>query len=87
MTGTYQILDFGAVGDGVTLNTAAINAAIAACASAGGGTVVVPPGIFVAGTIVLLSNVTLHLLAGAIIKGSPNVGDLGADQRSCTWTN
>lgn len=43
----YEITDFGAVGDGTTLNTAAIQAAVEACAAGGGGTVRVPAGVFV----------------------------------------
>src|ERR1019366_252683 len=51
------ITDFGAVGDGHTLNTAAFAKAIDACAQAGGGHVVVPAGLWLTGPIVLKSNV------------------------------
>jgi polygalacturonase len=61
MTSTYSILDYGARGDGKTLNTKAINKAIEKCNAKGGGTVLIPPGIFVTGTIKILSNVNLHL--------------------------
>ena len=57
----YFITDFGAVGDGKTLNTAAIQNAIDTCTSAGGGQVIVPAGRFLSGTICLKSNVELHL--------------------------
>ena len=71
----YNILDHGAKADGKTVNTAAINQAIEACNKAGGGTVFVPAGVFRTGTVVLLSNVTLHLDAGAILKGSDDLKD------------
>ena len=49
--GSFNILDFGAVGDGQTVNTEAIRKAINAATNAGGGTVLVPNGTFVTGTI------------------------------------
>src|SRR5689334_3797154 len=54
---TYNIRDFGAKGDGSTLDTAAVQAAIDACHRDQGGTVLVPAGVFVIGTIELKSNV------------------------------
>ncbi len=71
----FNILDFGAKADGKTINTSSINEAIQACNKAGGGTIYVPSGEFRTGTIVLLSNVTLYLDTGAVLKGSPNVSD------------
>jgi hypothetical protein len=70
-----NVREHGAVGDGATLDTAALQRAIAICHDAGGGTVVVPAGTYLIGTIDLLSNVTLHLEAGAVLKGSPNLAD------------
>lgn len=67
---TYNVRDFGAKGDGQTLDTAALQAAIDACAADGGGTVLVPAGTFVIGTTELKSNVTLHLAASATLLGS-----------------
>ena len=64
------ITDFGAVPDSVTLNTEAIQKAIDACAKSGGGTVVVPPGMFSTGMICLRSRVELHLTRGAVLRGS-----------------
>src|SRR5436853_7735357 len=60
MLGTriYNIRDFGAKGDGNTLDTAAVQAAIDACTKDQGGTVLVPAGIFVIGTVEMKSNVT-----------------------------
>ncbi len=65
----YQvnIIDFGAKGDGVTLNTEAINKAIQQVSDKGGGKVVIPAGIWYTGPIVLKSNVNLHAEANALI--------------------
>ena len=74
----YNILDFGAVGDGVTLNTVAIQSAIDACAAEGGGRVFVPSGTFKTGTIWLRSHVELHLSMGATLLTSDNMDDYNA---------
>jgi polygalacturonase len=66
----YDVRDFGAKGDGTTLDTAAVQAAIDACAVDKGGTVLVPAGNFVVGTLELKSNVTLHLAAQGRLLGS-----------------
>jgi hypothetical protein len=68
--GVFNILDYGAVGDGKTLNTAAIQAAIDACFNDKGGTVLVPAGDFLSGTLELKSNVTLHIAAAGKLWGS-----------------
>ena len=65
----YDIRDFGAKGDGQTLDTAALQAAIDACNNDEGGTVLVPAGTFVIGTTELKSNVTLHLAAQGKLLG------------------
>ncbi len=67
---TYNIRDFGAKGDGTTLDTAAVQAAIDACNKDQGGTVLVPAGVFVIGTIEMKSNVTLHIAASGKLLGS-----------------
>lgn len=72
---TLNVRDFGARGDGVSKDTAAIQAAFDAAYSAGGGQVVVPPGTYLAGTIHLRSNVTLELSGGAVLKMCPNRDD------------
>lgn len=64
------VTDFGAVGDGQTLNTGAFQRAFDACAERGGGTVWVPAGTFVTGPVRLRSRVTLHLDAGAVLLGA-----------------
>ena len=66
-----SIADHGARGDGATLNTEAIAAAIEACSKAGGGRVVVPRGIFLTGPIELKSRIDLHLDRGALLRFSP----------------
>ena len=65
----------GAVRDGKTLCTTAIQKAIDACDEAGGGKVVIPAGNFLAGTIVLKSNVELHLQKDAVLLGSFDLKD------------
>lgn len=64
----FLLTDFGAVGDGKTLNTDAFRKAIEACNRAGGGRVVVPFGRFLTGAIYLKSNVNLHLADSATIS-------------------
>lgn len=66
----YNIRDFGAKGDGVKLDTSALQAAIDTCAKEGGGTVLVPAGVFHIGITELKSNVTLHIVAGGTLLGS-----------------
>jgi len=70
----YNITHFGASGNGVRINTEAIQSAIDACHETG-GIVVVPAGQFVTGTIHMKSNVHLKLDYGAVLKGSPDIED------------
>lgn len=67
----YDVRTFGAVGDSTTNNTGFIQKAIDSCSRAG-GTVYIPKGTFLTGTLILKSNVTLHLAAGAILLGQPD---------------
>jgi len=67
-----DVKHYGAVGDGTTLDSPAINAAIDACHAAGDGTVFFPPGTYLSGSIRLKSNVTLDLHANATIKAAQN---------------
>lgn len=67
---TYNVRDFGAKGDGRTLDTVAVQAAIDACSRDRGGTVLVPAGVFVIGTIEMKSNVTLHIAHSGKLLGS-----------------
>src|SRR3954469_6459794 len=66
----YDVTKFGAIGDGETVTTAHLQAAIDTAAAAGGGTVGVPAGRYVTGSLWLRSNITLHLDAGATLVGS-----------------
>lgn len=71
----HSIVDFGALGDGTTMNTAAIQKAIDQIAADGGGTLVIPEGVFLSGAIFLKPGVNLHLDRGAVLKGSTDVND------------
>ena len=71
----FNILTYGAVEGGETLNTEAIQKAIDDCNQAGGGQVVIPAGKFLTGTIVLKSNVELHLQQDAVLLGSFDLKD------------
>ncbi|MDP4284172.1 MAG: glycoside hydrolase family 28 protein [Bacteroidota bacterium] len=71
----YNVKDFGAIGNGITLDTKAINQAIDTIASKGGGTLRFPAGTYLSGSIRLKSNITLYLDQGAIIEASSNVSD------------
>ncbi len=78
---TYNIKDFGAIADGKILNTQAVQKTIDKCFADGGGTVYVPTGVFVIGTIHLKSNINLFLERGSVLKGSANISDYEAFQR------
>ncbi len=76
----FNIKDYGAVGDGRSLNTEAINKAINACSEAGGGTVLIPAGRFLTGTVKLKSNITLFLDKNATIMATDDKSQFkGAD--------
>ena len=70
----FDVRAHGATGDGQTLDTAAINRAIAAASAAGGGTVRFPAGTYLSFSIRLKSNLTLHLDAGAtLLAATPSI--------------
>jgi polygalacturonase len=71
----FNVGVFGAVGEGKTLCTAAIQAAIDACSKAGGGTVVVPPGVYLTGPLFLKSHIVFEVVAGATLLGSATFSD------------
>ena len=70
-TGVYNVRDLGAKGDGQTLDSPAINAAIEAAVRDGGGQVLLPAGTYLCGSIHLKSNIDLHLSAGCTILAAP----------------
>lgn len=77
MTTSFDIREFGAVGDGTTNDAAAIQAAIDAANANGGGTVLVPAGrTYLSGSLVLKSNVELHVERGATLRASGNWADI-----------
>lgn len=69
---TFNIIRYGAKPDGATLNTAAITQAIDQAHAAGGGTVLIPAGVWLSGPLKLKSNVNLHLQRGALLQFSNN---------------
>jgi len=69
--GSYNVKQFGAIGDGQNLDSKAINKAIDAAANAGGGTIFIPAGNYLSGSIRLKSNVSLYLDQGATIIAAP----------------
>jgi len=71
----YDVRDYGAKPDGETLCTASIQKAIDACSQSGGGTVYLPPGTFLSGTIYFKSGITLKLAAGCTLLGSTDLKD------------
>ncbi|MGB9454685.1 MAG: glycoside hydrolase family 28 protein [Bryobacteraceae bacterium] len=75
-----NIRDFGATGDGVTKDTAAIQQAIDRCSVLGGGEVLVPAGNYLTGALALRSNTIVRLDKGANILGSPDFADYPVTQ-------
>ena len=69
----FNVRDFGAVGDGSTLDTDAINRAVEACSAGGGGRVLLPKGHYLSGTVHLRSKVELFLAEGAVLMGTTNL--------------
>src|SRR5688572_21629007 len=75
----YNIRDFGAKGDSVTIDSDAINSAINEAAANGGGTVYFPPGIYASYSIRLKSNICLFLDQGAVLLGAKHTETAGYD--------
>ena len=71
----FNVRLYGAVGDGQTLDSKSIQKAIDSCAEQGGGTVYLPTGQYLTGSLFLRDNITLHLDSGAVILGSENPDD------------
>lgn len=84
----YNVLDYGAKGDGIALDTKAVQSAIDLCSKEGGGTVIIPSGKTVLiGTIYMKDFVTLHVENGAVLLGSPDVKDYTTDTHKNTYKN
>ena len=77
----FNILDYGAKSDTTVVSTQAFNKAINACFESGGGKVIVPPGMYLSGTILLKNNVELYLSIGSTIYGSTNSKDFPAQKQ------
>jgi hypothetical protein len=82
-TADFNVRKFGATGDGIHLDTAAIQKAVDACAARGGGIVHVPPGKYLSGTLFLKSNVMLYLATTATLLGSTNPADYATGIERC----
>jgi len=76
----FNIADFGAIGDGKTLCTPAIQKAIDACAQAGGGKILVPAGRYVTNALFLKSNVHVEVLAGGTLAFTNDIASVGSVQ-------
>ena len=74
------VTDFGAKGDGQTMNTAAVANALDALEKNGGGKLVFPAGEYLCGAVKLIDNLTIQLEKGAVLKASPNIADHAADK-------
>jgi polygalacturonase len=84
-TTQFNVRNFGAAGDGIRPDTDAINKIIQAASDAGGGTVLVPAGTYLSGTIQLQNNVTLWIDAGATILGTRNLSDYHWPEGGPEW--
>ncbi len=79
-THVFNIIDYGAKGDSVSLNTIPIQKAIDACSANGGGVVLFPPGKFTTGTLRLKSNIEYRFLPGSVLIGSARLEDYNTPQ-------
>jgi polygalacturonase len=83
-TNTYDVKQYGAVGDGINLDSKAINKAIDAANQAGGGTVYLPAGNYLSGSIHLKSNISLFIDQGATIIAAPVSAENGYDEEEAS---
>ena len=74
----FNVRDYGAKGDGLAKDTAAVQQAVDAAHAAGGGEVLLPRGMYLCGSVFLKSGVDFHLAEGAVLKGSPDAADYNA---------
>ncbi len=84
----YNVISFGAKGDGISKDTKAVQEAINTCSKNGGGTVLIPAGkTVVIGTIYMKDFVTLHVENGAVLLGSPDIKDYTTDTHKNMYKN
>jgi len=81
----FNVRGYGAAGDGMNLDSPAIDRAILAASAAGGGTVFVPAGTYLCGSIHLTNNIHLYLDAGAVLLGAPQ--KMNAYDETEPWSN
>jgi len=81
----FNVRGYGAAGDGTNLDSPAIDRAILAASAAGGGTVYVPAGTYLCGSIHLTNNLHLYLDAGAVLLGAPQ--KMNAYDETEPWSN
>jgi hypothetical protein len=70
-----NVIEFGVVGDGATLNTTGLQNALNQIAAAGGGEIFFPPGVYLTGGIQIFNNTTIHLSPGSVLLGSRSLSD------------
>ena len=85
VTRIFDVRRYGANGDGRTLDTTAIQAAVDACHAAGGGTVTLQGGRYLTGTVFLKDNVVLRIEADSTLVGSPRIGDYRESRHALRW--
>jgi len=83
---TFDVRNFGAVGDAKTLSTSAIQKVLDQCGEAGGGTVVFPPGTYLSGPLTLRTRTTLFLQKGAVLKATDERADFEIPGKPNTFT-
>ena len=77
----FNVIEYGALADGETLCTAALQKAIDECHAAGGGTIVFPEGVYVLSTVFMKSNVRIHITKNALILGAPSFYDYAPQEK------
>ena len=77
----FNVLDYGAIADGETLCTSALQKAIDDCHAVGGGTILFPEGTYVLATVFMKSNVRIHIAKGALILGAPSFYDYAPQEK------
>src|SRR5512138_3348270 len=82
----YNVKDFGAKGDGIAMDTKAINSSIDNAVAAGGGTVYFPAGNYLSGSIHLKSNITLFLDQGAVVIAAADSTEFDPPEKSVNDT-